>query len=86
MNFKPGGARKSDDYINARFDLIKPEEKTTNTERKDATVHALEDARTGKKDESNLTPAERTDAARVRMHERGQKAWEQPLAASLDTK
>lgn len=80
---------KSDDYVNARFDLIKEDEKPADDkdiqERKDATAKALNESSNGGNgtpDESKLTPTERADAARVRMHDRNQKAWQQDLSAT----
>jgi hypothetical protein len=72
---------RSEDYINARFDLLKVEEiKSDDAQsRKRQVVEALK------------TPAKGADekydaaAARSRMHERNDQAWQKPLAASTQT-
>lgn len=80
-DFAPEG--KSVDYVNARFDLIKPEEKRADAKGK--TLEALNESRNGgtqgkteeKKD--GVDPYD-SEAARKRAVERSHKAWQTELA------
>lgn len=76
---------RSSDYINARFDLLKPEEKTEPKSKK--VVEILDATRKGeRKDGDEKVDRYDADAAKARMLERNQNLWQKPLAASSTPK